>query len=201
METHLRSATAKDIPALVELQTRSIRILSMPYYSLEQIEAIGRSQKTARSSDETCLIAEVAGEIVGFAALIKQHSQISAVFVHPEFARQGIGAKLLAALETQACHHNCRLLGVMSSLAAVEFYQAQGYQVTHKCGFWTLDRVWIPCMHLEKRLVPLTSSEKTAQPSQLISALLLLLILVALLFAQPKRKFPSQMPNLHQIWH
>jgi putative acetyltransferase len=199
MESLLRPAITKDVPALIELQTRSITQLSIPYYTPQQIEAIARSQQTARSADETCLIAEVAGEIVGFAALIKKHSQISAVFVRPDFARQGIGAKLLADLETQAHHHNCRLLRVMSSLAAVEFYQAQGYQVVHKCRFWTSDRIWIPCVQLEKRLVPLTASEKTTQPSQLIGALLLLLLLGVLIFAPPKRNFSSQVPNVREI--
>ncbi len=199
MEILLRFATAKDVPALIELQTRSIRQLSIPYYTAQQIEAIERSQKTARSSDETCLIAEVGGEIVGFAALINNHSQISAVFVHPEFARQGMGAKLLAALETQAQQHSCPLLGVISSLTAVAFYQAQGYQIVNKWGFWTSDRIWIPCMRLEKRLAPLSTFEKTAQQYQLIGALLLLLLLGVLIFAQPKRHFPTPVPNLRQI--
>jgi putative acetyltransferase len=199
METLLRFATAQDVPALIELQTRSISVLSIPYYSSEQIAAIGRSQKTARSADETCLIAEVAGELVGFAALVKQHSQISAVFVHPDLARQGIGAKLLAALETQARHQHCQMLSVMSSLTAVTFYQAQGYQITHKCGFWTPDRIWIPCVQLKKQLVPLTASEQTAQPSQLIGALWLLLLLGVLIFAQPKHNFPAQVPNGREI--
>ena len=132
MEILLRLATAQDIAALIELQTRSMSKLLTPYYTAPQITAIVRSQITARSTEEICLIAELTGKIVGFAALLPTQGQISAVFVHPDFARQGVGTKLLVALEKYALSAKCRALSVMSSLTAVAFYQAQGYQILYK---------------------------------------------------------------------
>jgi putative acetyltransferase len=197
MELLLRPATPADLPKLIDLQTRSINELSTTYYTPEQVKAIVNSQAKARIAPEICLVAESARTLVGFAALLKQPFQISAMFVHPNFARQGIGSQLLAALEKLALQHRYYRLPVMSSLTAVSFYQSQGYQVKHKAGFWTGDRIWIPCILLEKQLGPQPAAEKVAQKYQLVGALLLVLLLGIMIFAPLRRNSaPSSAPQL-----
>lgn len=78
--------------------------------------------------------------------------KISGMFVHPDFARKGIGTRLVIALEEIALGKQYKTLSVTSSLSAVGFYQALGYKIDRRSGFWSQGNVWIPCMNLVKRL-------------------------------------------------
>lgn len=111
-----RLVTAGDIPALEELIPLSARLLQAAYYSALQIEgALGTVFGVDRQliTDGTYFVAEAEGGIVGCGGWSKRSSpyggdqgkfgvdplrdpardaaMIRAFFVHPEFARRGIG--------------------------------------------------------------------------------------------------------------
>lgn len=48
----------------------------------------------------------------------------------------------------------------MASLSSVEFYQANGYQVIRKSGFFSGFKTWIECVYMKKRLGDMTDIEK-----------------------------------------
>jgi putative acetyltransferase len=82
------------------------------------------------------------------------------MFVHPDFTRLGIGTRLLEAIEKVAIQKKYKTMYVMSSLSAIEFYQARGYTITIESGFWSEPTIWIPCVNMQKQLIPLTEREK-----------------------------------------
>ncbi len=163
MNFQIRLAQSEDLERIIELQSRSIRLMSADY-NPRQIEALVRSQASARLSyDEISFLAFYNDELVGFACLIDNSFQVGGVYVHPNFTRQGIGTQLLEVIEKTASQKGCKVIQVMSSLTAVNFYQARGYQVIRQSGFFSEFSTWIPCIILKKYLVPLTKGENSRQ--------------------------------------
>src|SRR5882762_5424964 len=58
-------------------------------------------------------------------------AKIRAFFIHPDFARQGIGRAILDRCEAEAARKGFNSLELMSILPGVEFYRACGYAATN----------------------------------------------------------------------
>ena len=161
MDITIRPATPADHEPTIALQTNAFRILCAQDYTPKQIEALVEDEARSRHIDEVLFVAEMDGDMVGFTGLSTSDRQITAVFVCPNLARQGIGKQMLATLEREAMKRGYRVLWVLSSLTAAPFYQAQNYTRIGKAGFWSPSgNCWIPCIKLQKRLLPATFAEK-----------------------------------------
>jgi putative acetyltransferase len=179
MEIHVRPGRSNELPELIELQSHALKTLCARDYDAEQVAALVSDQANGRKvMDELLFVADVDGQAIGFSALSKIHPLIGAVYVHPDWVRQGVGTKLVAAIEEAAIQRQIRTLRVLSSLTAVPFYRSQNYQSKRSTGFRTQSGVWIPCQLLEKQL-PLSAS--AAQPSSSSNSVLVLLLLGLLL--------------------
>ena len=148
----LRKATLEDRAALDELIAQSARGLSRADYSDRQVEAalegaFGVDSELIR--DETYFVAEADGRIVGCggwsrratlyggdaqagrsSALLdpeRDAARIRAFFVHPEWARQGIGRAILERCEAEARAHGFRSAELLSTLPGERFYRSVGY--------------------------------------------------------------------------
>ncbi|MBL1175428.1 GNAT family N-acetyltransferase [Pantanalinema sp. GBBB05] len=154
----IRLARSDDMPHLVRLQLDSIQTLCAKDYTPEQLEALIDSKANIRVWQEQIFVAEIAGQIVGFGALALCQPSINALFVDPNFARQGIGQQLLATLEKAALERNIRCLWVSASLTGVPFYQAQKYETVCRDSVWLSLRP-VPVMTMKKVLIPPTQSE------------------------------------------
>ena len=55
-------------------------------------------------------------------------AEITAIYVHPSVARNGVGSRVYAALEAEVIRQNIDSLGLWASRNAVPFYEAQGYE-------------------------------------------------------------------------
>ncbi|HIK03707.1 MAG TPA: GNAT family N-acetyltransferase [Trichormus sp. M33_DOE_039] len=160
MDVQIRLFKPEDLEHILKIQADSLRRLS-PSYSLTQIEALVNSQRSVRLyMNEIIVVAEYKHEIIGFASMLYRQSRISGIYVHPNFARQGIGTQILIALEKLAIQNKFKIIDVVSSLSAVKFYQENGYQIIGESGFYCQNNVWIDCVDLEKQLSPLTEIEK-----------------------------------------
>ncbi len=73
------------------------------------------------------LVEEVDDGIVAFGQLNRETALVEAVYVSPSQSRQGIGLKVLRALEAMAASHGIKALTLEASLNAVEFYRRAGY--------------------------------------------------------------------------
>lgn len=161
----LRLATDADIPALRQLIELSVRSLQRNDYSLEQIEgALGTflGLDTQLISDGTYFIAEAraacARHLAGCGGWSKRKTlfgsdhadvrepelldpkidaaKIRAFFIHPDFARRGIGSRILEVCESAARSAGFSRFEMGATLTGVPLYLA--------CGYHILDRIEVP---------------------------------------------------------
>ncbi len=159
MNLQIQLAKSEDIEKILELQSSSLKLMS-PDYTPRQIESLVRTQASGRLMlDEIVFLAYYNNEIVGFACLTVNCSQLSGLYIHPDFIRRGIGTQLLKFLEKTAVEKECKTISIISSLTAANFYQARGYQVIRQSGFFSEPNTWIPCIILEKRLLPVSKKQ------------------------------------------
>jgi GNAT superfamily N-acetyltransferase len=156
MNIHVRRATPTDVPRLREVIEASVRGLQAEDYSPAQIEGALQSVYGVDSqliADGTYLLAEVTDpqkpEIVACGGWSKRKTlyggdqyasredslldpkqdaaKIRAFFVHPKWARRGIGGMILEACEIAAAEAGFTRLEMGSTLSGVAFYRAKGY--------------------------------------------------------------------------
>jgi N-acetylglutamate synthase-like GNAT family acetyltransferase len=148
----LRRATLADVGELQRLIELSARSLGRAFYTEKQIEATLGSAwgvDTQLISDGTFFIAEIEGKCAGcggwswrktlFGADSQQGreasrldptrdaARIRAFFVHPDFARHGIGRRLLEHSEAAAREAGFRSAELVATLPGEPFYRRFGY--------------------------------------------------------------------------
>ena len=153
----LRKAVVSDVPRLREVIEASVRGLQAGDYSPSQIEAALKTVYGVDSQligDGTYFVAEVSEHgngaiVVGCGGWSKRKTlyggdqfsgredslidpardaaKIRAFFIHPRWARRGIGSLILEACENAAYEAGFRRLEMGATLSGVAFYQAKGY--------------------------------------------------------------------------
>jgi GNAT superfamily N-acetyltransferase len=130
----IRKATPEDAEAACAVLVRSIKEICAPYYENdEEILNHWLENKTAANvrrwieSDRAyCVVAVNAqGQVLGFSSI--SGAEIMLNYVLPEALHQGIGKKMLQALEAQAIASGVDHIRVMSSITAKAFYERNGY--------------------------------------------------------------------------
>jgi putative acetyltransferase len=153
MQLLIRPGAEHELQQLCDLQSLSIRAFYQAAYTPEQTETLIKTQnKGICHRKRFLMVAEVAGEIVGFATLSRQVFHIDAVYVHPNWMRRGIGQQLVVALETIAQQQQYPKLIVTAALHTTGFYQAQGFQVVGEYDYPLEQQQPLPCHLLEKSL-------------------------------------------------
>jgi GNAT superfamily N-acetyltransferase len=152
MPITIRPAAFEDIPVLQELIASSARGLGKGYYTDAQTESAIRHVFGVDSqliSDGTYYAVEADGIIVACGGWSKRNklfggdqygkeiaplldpekdtARIRAFFVHPGYARRGIGQMLISACEKAAIEHGFRKMEMGATLPGVPFYAAMGY--------------------------------------------------------------------------
>jgi GNAT superfamily N-acetyltransferase len=159
----IRHATLDDKPAIAELIERSARGLSRSHYRDEQIDAAVAKIYGVDSeliADGTYFVAEADGMLVGCGGWGRRRTlfggdqaasreggmldpavdpaKIRAFFVHPDWARRGVGRAILEACEREARAAGFASVELMSTLPGIAFYRAHGYdgdeRVTYDAG-------------------------------------------------------------------
>ncbi len=150
----IRKAQPTDIKQITAIQVESLERLCAKDYRDRDLQVLVRSKQRDRNWNETIFVAETDAGVVGFCALSNISPFIQAVFVHPDWTRQGIASELIAALEAEAVERQIKRLIVNSSLTAAPFYRVHGYQVVK-----ARHQIWvgwhaIPCIKMQKQLLP-----------------------------------------------
>jgi GNAT superfamily N-acetyltransferase len=156
VNVHIRKAAVADIPRLREIIEASVRGLQANDYSPTQLEGALRSVYGVDSqliADGTYLVAEDISQpdpaIVACGGWSKRKTlyggdqyagredslldpahdaaKIRAFFVHPKFARRGIGSMILEACEDAAKAAGFMRFEMGATLSGVAFYKAKGY--------------------------------------------------------------------------
>jgi GNAT superfamily N-acetyltransferase len=178
MEYILRKATLEDRAALEQLIAESARGLSREDYSIEQIEAAIETVFGVDSDlvlDGTYFVAEIDGNLVGCGGWSKRRTlfggdqyhqresglldpdrepgKIRAFFVHPDWARKGVGRAILNKCESEAQANGYRSLELMATLPGLKMYQALGYVGSESVAYEISAGVTIEFVPMTKDLV------------------------------------------------
>ena len=162
-EFSIRAARLDDVAALDALIEASVRALQVGDYAPSVIEgalvhALGLDRQLIE--DGTYFVAETAdgsmvgcggwswrqklcgsdhlpGESLGCGSAVAtdgQYAKIRAIYVHPGWARRGLGSLILKHVEGEAEAAGFRLLEMGSTLTGVPLYSLRGYRETERMG-------------------------------------------------------------------
>ncbi|MEO8739579.1 MAG: GNAT family N-acetyltransferase [Casimicrobiaceae bacterium] len=178
MRLALRLALARDVAALEALIPLSTRALQAAYYSPAQIEgALGSVFAVDRQliDDGTYFVALDGDVIVGCGGWSRRKTlyggdrgraagtdtlldpgrdaaRIRAFFVHPQWARRGIGRQVLRACEVAAAAARFRSLELVATLAGEPLYAAAGYQAHERFDIALANGLTLPAVRMRKEV-------------------------------------------------
>ena len=126
----IRRGTEADATAICAVHKASVRGLCGQDYTAEQIEAwvgnrVPADYRAVMRRGEIYFVAISGNRVIGFGSRLD--CEVSGIYIHPDFARLGVGRAILAALEQHARRARIQYLQLDSSLTAVPFYIVQGY--------------------------------------------------------------------------
>ncbi len=172
-----RLAREDDIPALEGLIPLSVRTLQAPYYSLVQMEAaLGPVFAVDRHliRDGTYFVVEHDGQIVGCGGWSKRRSlyggdqgrgvqdeeldperdaaRVRAFFVHPAWARCGIGRSIMAACERAIVEARFHRVEIVATLAGEPLYAAFAYTVVERYEIEMAGGLRLPVVRMTKSM-------------------------------------------------
>lgn len=172
-----RLATPDDIPELQQLISISVRGLSTAYNTPQQIESAIKyifGVDTQLVIDGTYYVAEMDSVTVGCGGWSKrntlyggdQHKEVEdplldpetdparirAFFVHPDYARRGIGTHIIKVCEAAAQHAGFKSLQLGATLPGVPLYKAMGYQALENIQQPMPDGQVLPIVKMYKTL-------------------------------------------------
>lgn len=177
MEFQLRKAVAEDVPVLEQLIADSVRVLSQQDYTSAQIEAAlgtawGVDSELIR--DGTYFVVESSGQIVACGGWSRRKTlfgadggsgrdsgtlepgrdaaRIRAFFVHPEWARRGIGRLLLERCEAEARAAGFRAVELGATAPGERLYATQGYVRGEPIEYALNDRLTMTFIPMRKEL-------------------------------------------------
>lgn len=156
----IRPAHPADLPAIEELHRESVRRLAVSYYSPAQLEsflAIGTLDRRLIEGG-TYYVAEILSVLVGSGGWMAiddppegaRRARIRSVFVHPDWARQGIGRRLVLHAEAEAAGSGFTLFELDASLPGVPLYRRLGYREVARTGLALPDGTTLPVIRMEK---------------------------------------------------
>jgi GNAT superfamily N-acetyltransferase len=171
----LRLATLDDIPAIESLIAFSARALCAADYSPAEVEAALSSVFGCDSElirDGTYFVVEADGSLAACGGWGRRRTlfggdkrvgreselldpardaaRIRAFFVHPSFARRGIGRILLSRCESEAAAHGFRAAELMATLTGAHLYR--------QCGYVGTETVEYPVGEVMVRFIPMRKS-------------------------------------------
>ncbi|HEU5137269.1 MAG TPA: GNAT family N-acetyltransferase [Steroidobacteraceae bacterium] len=171
----LRRATMADLPNLGPLIAASARQLSREDYTPEQVEgalrgAFGTDTQLIR--DGSYFVIESEGRLAGCGGWSRRRTlfgsdaragrdateldpardaaKIRAFFIHPDFARRGLGSAMLERCEQDAMAHGFTRFELMGTLPGVRLYAARGYRAGERIDWPLGDGLAIPFIPMSK---------------------------------------------------
>lgn len=175
--TRLRLATLDDGPALEALIARSVHGLQAGDYTLAQREGalgtvLGLDRQLIR--DGTYFAMEDEGRIVACGGWSRRRTlfgadrvpgkddayldpavdaaRIRAFFVDPQWARRGLGSRILEACESAAQSAGFRRLQLAATLSGIAFYRARGYAGSERVEVPLANGLTLAVVKMEKRV-------------------------------------------------
>ena len=133
---HIRAAVWNDVPTIYAF------LCALEEMPLDQTAFLTVVRHNLTDPNVYYLVAEQAGEVVGFVSCHVQHllhhsgkvGEIQELFVRPDVRNQRIGQQLIAALDALAIEQNVINLEVTTNQKrtdAIRFYERESFKRTH----------------------------------------------------------------------
>jgi GNAT superfamily N-acetyltransferase len=174
----LRLARESDVPALCALIPLSVRTLQASHYSTAQMDAalgpvFGVDRELIR--DGTYFVVEDGRALAGCGGWSRRRSlfggdagrtaaeaelldpahdpaRIRAFFVHPDYARRGIGRQIMSACEKAIAQARFRSIELVATLAGEPLYAAFAYEVVERYEIPLAGGLALPVVRMTRRL-------------------------------------------------
>jgi GNAT superfamily N-acetyltransferase len=177
----VRAAATADRDAILALQRQSLRVLGRSHYGERQIESYLRHAETLEPylvADGTYFVADAGDRLAGcggwslrspgYAAVtgaaddagLARLPRLRAMYVHPDFARRGIGSLLVAGIERAILAAGFREAAVDATLPGVALYERCGYRATGEMHAELPDGETLRFVCMRKRLAPGAESRR-----------------------------------------
>ena len=134
---HLRKATQRDREVLCQIHVSSIRELGKSHYSEAEVDAWSSGRTPERYerhiADRHVVVAQHGSKPVGFGTLDVTTGDILQIYVRPEYARKGIGRRILRVLLSEARKQSLPEVRCLSSLNAEAFYLDSDFCAGQRC--------------------------------------------------------------------
>jgi len=175
MRVTIRQAVLEDAQALQVLIVESVRRLQAAHYSPEQMEgALGTvfGVDTQLIRDGTYFIAEVDSTVIGCGGWSRRKTlfgsdhvprkddawldpqqdaaRIRAFFIHPDWARRGIGSQILEACEAAATAQGFSRFELVATLPGEPMYHARGFVATERFNVPLPNGAQLPVVRMTK---------------------------------------------------
>ena len=129
----IRKYKPGDCAAMVKLFYDTVHTINARDYTKEQLNVWAKENVDLEAWNRSflnnnTLIAEINGEIVGFADM-DNSGYLDRLYVHKDFHRRGIAAALLNELERCAKETGILSFETYASITARSFFEKQGYTV------------------------------------------------------------------------
>jgi GNAT superfamily N-acetyltransferase len=173
----LRRATLEDLEAITRTMKASARDLGAAFYDARQnagfVEHVAVVDRQL-VEDGTYFAVERGAELAACGGWSKRDklftgndgaaggarflrpedepARVRAMFVHPTYARQGLGRRILEACEQDALREGFRTAELMATLPGVPLYRACGYVDVAPFDVVLPDGTPLPCIRMTKRL-------------------------------------------------
>jgi GNAT superfamily N-acetyltransferase len=172
----LRLALPEDVPALTELIDASVRGLQTHDYTQAQIDGALKTVFGVDSqliADGTYIVAEAGSMIVGCGGWSKRKTlygsdqwtgredslldpvrdaaKIRAFFIHPNWARRGVGGMILQACEDAARVAGFKRFEMGATLTGAKLFGVKGYVAVRPISISLANGEVLPVIHMEKQ--------------------------------------------------
>lgn len=152
----VRKARQPDLKRVAAMHAGSIARFCRDHYTPAQIDAwtsvLNPAIYESAITDKHFIVACDKDAILGLGIMDLAAREISAVYVAPEHAGQGVGSRILSELEETARQQALPQLTVFSTLNAQQFYLKNGY-LAHGPAIHPLpDGLELECIEMCKRL-------------------------------------------------
>jgi len=177
-KTSLRKAVRADVPAIEAMHFLSVQALGAADYSPAEIEAflgyLGTYDPTL-IDDGSYYVIELQGQVIASGgwserlphpsesdaerlrqqfSLSPNSAKIRSIFVHPRYARLGLGSRIVEFVESEAMAAGHRLLELWATLTGVPLYRKLGYQELGSLFIPADNGTELPAVHMAKLVGP-----------------------------------------------
>jgi GNAT superfamily N-acetyltransferase len=150
-----RKATRTDAPTAWAIRRAAVMSECIDAYPNDQLEEWTGgtpSKPFADAVEDRFLLATLGERIVATGMIDLTTGKIDAIFVHPAYMKRGIGAAMVAHLETLARAQGLPQLSLESTLNAAPFYRALGFEGDEIAQYHSPRGLTMDCVPMTKRL-------------------------------------------------